>query len=359
MPNFEIRVPNLLVSELQTADTLCSSSESLEPNSAYESFLPENYESLPIFSYNIDTTQNLTWDADAQSLHEIWVQKATTSEPHDRYPHAAIKRLMRLNPEVLQVCSEVLAPFSFLADMFVGMLLKGACGLSQDEQMMLTEKDVIHAIALNPLLTWAIDVIDVKQLLSLQPNEDPIVVANVLPELLVRQYPKNITRKLIEAHFKLLDVSDGPLGEIPVILDANGDPITKADVLGIGSEDLGGRFRAGHRPEIIIPNFVSTSIESQHESRDYVSPAQISLAAHITQTQKAPEFTHDFSIPKCSSNTMSESKKGLSLTASSSQMNFVNFFSHIDPIWFADEVDSCNFEAPLDFMNDGEIQCIL
>ena len=245
MASFEIRLPQLLISELLSPDTLCSSSESPEPNSACESFLPKNYESLPIFSYNIDTTQNLTWDADAQSLHEIWVQKANSSEPHDRYTHAAIKRLMRLNPEVLQVCSEVLAPFSFLADMFVGMLLKGACGVSHDEQVVLTEKDVIHAIALNPLLTWALDVIDVEELLSLQPSEDPIVVANVLPELLVRQYPKNITRKLIEAHFKLLEVSDGPLGEIPKIVDANGVPITKVDILGIGSGDLGGGFHAG------------------------------------------------------------------------------------------------------------------
>jgi hypothetical protein len=44
--------------------------------------------------------------------------------------------------------------------------------------------------------------------------------------------------------------------------------------------------------------------------------------------------------------------------ANSSQMEFVSFFSHIDPIWFPGEVDEENFEEQLFTRDDGAIECV-
>jgi hypothetical protein len=371
MTTFEIYVDDVMASDFRspenpTLTTSESSDGSKSSQASRESDLPKDYESLPIFSYNIDTTKTLTWDSDAQSLHGLWMQNANTGNPNDRYPHAAIKRLMRLNPEVFQVCSEVLAPFSLLADMFVGMLLMGASGVGDEQQTVLTEQDVIHAIALNPLLTWALDVIDVDELLNMHPAEQgaPTIIANVLPELLVRQHPKHIMKKLIEAHFKLLSVSDVPLGEIPVILDANSQPITKSAVLVSDDFSETGELRdvqksvdpyhANNRPSCgnsgIVPD------ESHAEFSNVVGLSEIPLSGLVTKNQELPEIADNFFIPACTLNKMCQHNENQVIhpySPSSQQMDYVHFFSHIDPIWFPNEVgnlevDTGNLEEPLD-----------
>jgi hypothetical protein len=39
-------------------------------------------------------------------------------------------------------------------------------------------------------------------------------------------------------------------------------------------------------------------------------------------------------------------------------MEFVSFFSHIDPIWFPGEVDEENFEEQPFTQDDGAIECV-
>jgi hypothetical protein len=43
--------------------------------------------------------------------------------------------------------------------------------------------------------------------------------------------------------------------------------------------------------------------------------------------------------------------------AISSQMEYVSFFSHIDPIWFPGDVDEENFESQMPFARDRAIHC--
>jgi hypothetical protein len=370
MTTFEIFVADVISSEFESSEnpSLTSSASSVGSTCSKamrESVLPKDYESLPIFSYNIDTTKKLTWDSDAQSLHGLWMQNAGTGDPHDRYPHAAIKRLMRLNPEVFQVCSEVLAPFSLLADMFVGILLMGASGVCDKQQTVLTEQDVIHAIALNPLLTWALDAIDVDELLNLHPSRkgDPTIFANVLPELLVRQHPKHIMKKLIETHFKLLSASDVPLGEIPEIFDAEGHPITNSAVS--ESDDSSESDEFCDAQKLVDPIHASEPScgivpdESRVEFGNVVRSSEILLSTLVTQSQKLPEIADDFSIPARTLNTMCQQSQVIHRNwPSLQQMDYVHFFSHVEPIWFPDEADdSGNLEAPLAFIKDESVHC--
>jgi hypothetical protein len=362
MSSLEIRVPEISASdfEIQSAGDHPSEAQSPESFQArLESPLPKDYETRPIFSYNIDTTKNLTWDSDAKLLHGIWMQNANTAVPHDRYPHAAIKRLMRLNPEVFQVCSEVLAPFSLLADMFVGMLLLGASGVSDKQQAALTEKDVMRSIALNPLLTWALDLIDVEELLNMEPRDDPTIFANILPELLVRQHPKNVMKKLIKAHFTLLSKTDRMLGDVPVIVGANGHVITKLDALGPG--DVSDRLTvaqnlvAGTESQV----FILPTNESQNQIEDSIGTSEIGPSTRVTKNLSLHENGYNFSTEESSYNmTCQKNQEAVKVhpQATLSQMQYVKFFSHIEPVWFPDDREYV--DAPLDFMNNGgEVPC--
>jgi hypothetical protein len=353
MSSFEIYFNDIVASEFQSPASLSPESET--SRTTLESFLPKDYDSLPIFSYNIDTTKNLTWDSDAQFLHELWMQNAKNSSPHDKFPHAAIKRLMRLNPEVFQVCSEVLGPFSLLADMFVGMLLLGSSGNQPKQPTVVSSKDIVRScIVPNPLLIWALDAINVDEILDLQTDEDYTIYANVLPELLVRQYPKNIKKKLIEAHFRLLDISEGALGEIPRIIDASGHEITRSVVLGSKhSCDFNERTLADQNLEpskhaLVLKSVIEPAkIDDQYH--DFTRVSDHVLPTHDTEIQNLHEI-EEMLCAAVSSDCHSN--------ANSSQMEFVSFFSHIDPIWFPGEVDEDNFEEQLFTREDGAIECV-
>ena len=345
MQRFQIRVPEIRASDFQIPDSVEGKS-SHSGIGGSEAFLPTDYESHPAFSYNIDTDHNLTWDSDARSLHESWMKKANTSVSHDRYPHAAIKRLMRLNPEVFQVCAEVLAPLSLLADMFVGQLLLGAC---HKEHSTLTEKEVIHsAIAPNPLLMWALDAIDVDELLDLQPDDDIKIVANFLPELIVRNYPVSVRKKLIVAHFKLLEESEGPLGEIPQIIDANGRVITKSDVLGEQysadtSFNVGFLLPSRHMEAPNRPG----AVEDQY--RDYPFTSEIQMSTESTQNQSSREIEDIMTSGNHESTLNAMSPRDCIMY--SPHMEYVSFFSHIDPNqdnWFEGD-----FGSPPDNVKHG------
>lgn len=363
MSRLEIRVPEISVRDFEIQSTGDHSSEAQSPESIQarlESYLPKDYETRPIFSYNIDTTKNLSWDSDAKSLHGIWMQNANTGVPHDRYPHAAIKRLMRLNPEVFQVCSDVLAPFSLLADMFVGMLLLGAqSGVSDKQQAVLTEKDVMRSIALNPLLTWALDLLDVEELFNMEPRDDPTIFANILPELLVRQHPKNVMKKLIKTHFTLLSITDGTLGDVPVIVDADGHVITKSDVLGSG--DVSNRLTAaqnlvaGTQSQFCI----LSNAESQNQIEGSVGTSEIGPSKRATENLRLDENGCNFSTEESSYNVTCQKNQDVHPQATLSQMQYVKFFSHIDPVWFPDVTDDREIvNASLGFMKDGgEVPC--
>jgi hypothetical protein len=355
MKRFEISVPDIFASEFQTTSNLFP--ESVGSSTDFGSFLPKDYESLPIFSYDIDTTKSLTWDTDAKRLHELWMQNAKNGSPHDQYPHAAIKRLMRLNPEVFQVCSEVLAPFSLLADMFVGMLLLGASGDgdAHKQPTVLTEKQVIHSsIAPNPLLIWALDAINIDALLDVQPN-DYTIIANMLPELLVRQYPKNIKKKLIEAHFRLLDASEGTFGEIPQFIDASGHAITRSDVL--GPERLK-YLNDDPCPSQTLDHLASVP-EGNIETEEKNAMCQGSSCNTDNQLMdRHTEKPHLNSIGEILDLTASSESHLEAMCqdsdshAVSSQMEYVRFFSHIDPLWFSGETEEGSFETQLQFAGD-------
>ena len=361
MKRFQIYEPAISASDFQIPHSMESPAGSVRICSeigASESFLPKDYESHPVFSYNIDTAKDLSWDSDAQSLHELWMKNAKTSVSHDRYPHAAIKRLMRLNPEVFQVCAEVLAPLSLLADMFVGMLLLGA---SHNQQPILTEKGLIHSsIAPNPLLMWALDAIDVNELLNLQPGDDLKCVANVLPELLVRQYPPSIKKKLIVAHFKLLEASDGPLGEIPEIIDASGRVLTSCDVLGTKrSGDTCINVERAEAPNAAkVARFSAIVLEDQYQDRPPTSEILSNDMTETTQNQRSREIEGILTrhIPDSTLNALSRENTRDHCHAFSPPnpllMEYVSFFSHIDP-WFENEYDRDDFGSPHDFVKTG------
>jgi hypothetical protein len=338
---FTLSVSDILASEFRSSSTFCPESENLRSDPGL--FLPKDYESLPIFSYNIDTTKNLTWESDAQRLHELWMKNAKTGGPHDQYPHAAIKRLMRLNPEVFQVCSEVLAPFSLLADMFAGMLLLGACDETQKQPTVLTEKKVIQSsIAPNPLLIWALDAINIDVLLDTQTNEDYTVLANFLPELLFRQYPKRIKKKLIEAHFRLLDASQGTLGEIPQFIDASGHAITRSDVLGseISEDQQHGSTGISQNVETSRHAQVSGSIIEHEQNKDRFEVSVDAAENQFTALHdETPNLHHISDLAMSSQYNLAELCRDSNSNAVSFQMEYVNFFSQIDPIWFPNEVD--------------------
>ena len=317
---------------------------------ASEPFLPKDYESQPVFSYNIDTPKKLSWDSDARLLHLLWMKNANTSVSHDRYPHAAIKRLMRLNPEVFQVCAEVLAPFSLLADMFVGMLLLGA---SHNQQSILTENTLIHSsIAPNPLLIWALDAIDVNELLNLQ-GHDLNGVANMLPELIVRNYPPSVKKKMIVAHFKLLAASDEPLGEIPEIVDVFGQVSNSSHVL--GAKCLGGKCIKDDGLEtpnaVNMTNYTSIILDDQYQ--DFPPTSEI-LSTEMTETtpnqcSRKIEDIQTCQIPELTLNAMSWGSRAQS--PNPSQMECISLFPHIDP-WFENEYESDGFGLP-DFVKAG------
>jgi hypothetical protein len=345
--------------------------------------LPKDYESKPIFSYNLDTTKNLTWDSDAELLHSLWMQNANKGVPDDHYPHAAIKRLMRLNPSVFQVCSEVLAPISMLADMFVGMLLLGASGSAKRNQQaaVITEKDVVHSsIAPNPLLTWAIDAVDVETLLDLQAEDDHTVLANVLPELLIREHSPSIKQKLTEAHFKLLAASDDPFGDFPQIDHEFGHLIPRSKDLGCDakSDDFSARICTAQAPDqrahaVMQTQSMAASESSEHQHPVFLRTSENRLSASNTQNQSlhaSDQILDTFVAPEFNFNiTCQETQKifsqGCCLNENSSHMNYVTFFSNIDPIWLSHavdhdlELDSGDFEGEsYELMKDAGIDCL-
>ena len=335
--------------------------------------LPKDYESMPMFSYNIDTTKNLTWDSDAELLHSLWMQMASVGVPDDHYPHAAIKRLMRLNPSVFQVCSEVLAPISMLADMFVGMLLLGACGSSKHKKQatVVTEKDVVHSsIAPNPLLTWAIDVIDVETLLDLHADDDHTVLANVLPELLIREHSPTIKAKLLEAHFKLLAESDDPFGDFPQNDHEFGHLIPRSKDLECDakSDDFSARIWSAQAPDqpahvAMQTQSMAASNSSEHQYPVFLPTSGNSFSASNTQNRSlhaSDEILDTFS-PEFNFNMICHETQGCCSNDNSSHMDYVTFFSNIDPILLSHaddhELDSGDFEgASRELMKDTGIE---
>jgi hypothetical protein len=337
MKRFRIYEPAIRASDFVPGSVESPSMSLCSEIGETDSFLPKDYDSHPVFSYNIDTTKTLSWDSDARSLHALWMKNANTSVSHDRYPHAAIKRLMRLNPEVFQVCAEVMAPFSLLADMFVGMLLMGA---SHNQQTILTEKALIHsAIAPNPLLLWALDAIDVNELLNLQPGDDLSGVANMLPELMLRNYPPSIKKKLIVAHFKLLEASGGPLGEVPEIIDACGQVLKSSDVLGTQrSGDKCINVDGAEAPDAAkVAKLSQIAFEDQYQDYAAASEPLSTQMTESTQNQRSSEIEDILTrhIPDLTLDAMSRehTRDCHAYSPNPSQMEYVRFFSHIDP-WF-------------------------
>jgi hypothetical protein len=381
MTGSEMRSPAVISCKVQSTEEKTSRLRAGRFESSKKTtppLLPKNYESQPIFSYNIDTTKNLSWDSDAKKLHILWMQNATKSVPNDQYPHAAIKRLMRLNPSVFQVCSEVLAPFSMLADMFVGMLLLGSCKSKCNQQAaVITEKDVIHSsIAPNPLLTWAIDVIDVETLLDFpQAEEDITILANVLPELLIRDHPEELKKKLIEAHFKLIAESDEPFGELPQI-DHELIPRTAVIKRDPKLDDFSDRICSAQAPDqsahaVIFPTNLAAPDTSEHDYPVFLRTSENLLSACNTQNQSKHHFSKHASkkfssdeildkfAPEFNFNMICRETQSCCLNENAFPMEYVTFFSNIDPMWLSHEadhdVDSVNFFETHDLMKDAEI----
>jgi hypothetical protein len=149
------------------------------------------------------------------------------------------------------------------------------------------------------------------------------------------------------------------LGDVPVIVGANGHVITKLDALGPG--DVSDRLTvaqnlvAGTESQV----FIFSTNESQNQIEDSIGTSEIGPSTRVTENLSLHENGYNFSTEESSCNmTCQKNQEAVKVhpQATLSQMQYVKFFSHIEPVWFPDDREYV--DTPLDFMNNGgEVPC--